>query len=85
MLLEEMIRRCIAAKEGDRAFILTIEQWSDGTTGDWFAAIGNKSKHVGIGEIIGYDDGVDFEAEGKTPMEAVEALYAKLTAVPAHS
>lgn len=74
--LSKLIAQCLNAKSGDKAFLLTSE---DGK--GWVAAIGNRSAHVGIGEIIGYgDDGVDFVVEADNPVDAVKALLQKITA-----
>lgn len=71
----DLIAQIIAAKNGDKGFILTNEN-GDG----WCAAIGNTSSYVPIGESIAYgDDGAEFIAYGDTPEAALAALLAKVT------
>lgn len=72
----DIIAQIIAAKNGDKAFVLTNEN-GDG----WCAAIGNTSAHVPIGESIAYgDNGAEFIAYGATPQGALDALLAKVLA-----
>lgn len=71
-----IIAQIIAAKNGDKGFILTNEN-GDGRC----AAIGNTSKYVPIGEAIAYgDDGAEFIAYDTTPQGALDALLAKVIA-----
>ncbi len=63
---ETFFKSLIEMKEGNREFVLS------GSNESWYAAIGNKSEHVSIGESITYgDDNVDYVAEGKSPLEAL--------------
>lgn len=72
-----LIEQIIAAKQGDKGFVLTNEN----SDGDWCAAIGNTSKWVPIGESIAYgDSGAEFIAYAPTPEGALEALLAKVQA-----
>lgn len=72
----EIIAEIIAAKKGDKSFILT----NDIVEG-WVAAIGNTSEFDPIGETIAYgDDGADFVAYADTPEGALVALMAKVIA-----
>lgn len=72
-MIEELIDRIFAAKAGDKEFVLSTG-WEC-----WFAAIGNKSNCVAIGEAITYgEDQADFYAEGATAKEALEALLNKM-------
>lgn len=71
-----IIAQIIAAKNGDKGFILTNEN-GDG----WCAAIGNTSSYVQIGESIAYgDNGAEFIAYDTTPQGALDALLAKVRA-----
>lgn len=71
----DIIAQIIAAKQGDKAFILT----NDNGEG-WCAAIGDTSKCVPIGESIAYgDSGADFIAYDSTPQGALDALLAMVT------
>lgn len=73
----KIIAEIIAAKIGDKGFVLTNENGGDG----WCAAIGNTSKYLPIGEGIAYgDDGAEFIAYGTTPQGALDALLAKVRA-----
>jgi hypothetical protein len=72
--MEDLINRIIAAKEGDKEFILSLDPM-----GRWFAAIGNKSEYVCIGEQLAYgDNGADFYAKGSSAAEALDALAAMM-------
>ncbi len=63
---ETFFKSMIEMKDGNREFVLS------GSDESWYAAIGNKSEHVSIGEAITYgDDNVDFVAEGKSALEAL--------------
>jgi hypothetical protein len=75
--MEALIAAILAHKTGDGEFIL-----SGDPTGRWFAAAGNKSKNVCMGEQIayGHEEGVDFYAEGASAREALERLYALVAA-----
>lgn len=71
-----LIEQIIAAKQGDKGFVLTNEHRHE-----WCAAIGNMSKYVPIGEAIAYGDGAaEFIAYGATPEGALEALLVKVQA-----
>lgn len=71
----KIIADIIAAKTGDKAFILTNEN-GDG----WCAAIGNTSQNVPIGESIAFGDGgAEFIAYDTTPQGALDALLAMVT------
>jgi hypothetical protein len=76
-MITDLVNRIIAAKAGDTEFILSNVRGRD----CWFAAIGNDSEHVCLGEGISYSGslGADFYAEGQTPEEALEALLAKVS------
>jgi hypothetical protein len=79
-MIDELIDRILAAKSGDKEFILSMD-----CQGQWFAAIGNKSEHVCIGEQLAYgEDGADFYAEGPSASGALDALLSKMavTATP---
>lgn len=72
--IDLLISLMSAKKSGNREFILTSH---DSNT--WIAAIGNKSQHVSIGEILSYGaENVEFYAEGPDPLRAVMALYKKV-------
>lgn len=72
----DIIAQIIAAKNGDKGFILTNEN-GDG----WCAAIGNTCANVPIGESIAYgDSGAEFIAYDTTPQGALDALLAKVLA-----
>lgn len=75
------IDKIIAAKTGDGEFILSRDN-----LGGWFAAIGNKSEFICIGEAISYGtDAADFYAEGDTALVALENLLSAVTTNPAPS
>lgn len=62
-------------KTGDFEFILS------GQGSSWFAAIGNKSEHVSLGEALMYGDGAaDFLVEGASACEVLLKLRDKLIA-----
>ncbi len=64
----------LALKDGNKEFVLTMD-------GEWFAAIGNKSEHVSLGEAITYGDtAAEFSAEGATAHEVLLNLRDKLIA-----
>lgn len=72
----DIIAQIIAAKSGDKGFVLTNEN-GDG----WCAAIGNTSQHCPLGEVIAYGDGgAEFIAYDATPEGALDALLAKVLA-----
>ena len=72
----DIIAQIIAAKQGDKGFVLTNEH-GDG----WCAAIGNPYRYDPIGESIAYgDSGAEFIAYDTTPQGALDALLAKVLA-----
>lgn len=72
----KIIADIIAAKTGDKGFILTNEN-GDG----WCAAIGNTDSNCPLGEVIAYgDSGAEFIAYDTTPQGALDALLVKVQA-----
>ena len=79
VLEENFFASLEALKDGDKQFILS------GSGNEWFAAIGNMSAHVSIGEAITYsDDAADFIVTGSSAIEVllnlryqVKAAYSK--------
>lgn len=75
MTIDILIAAIFTAKTGDSEFILSRDN-----VGGWFAAIGNKSEHICIGEAISYTtDDADFYAEGETARETLENLLTMIT------
>lgn len=75
MTLDQIINRTIEGKIGNQEFLLNF------SGSEWVAAIGNRSVHVSIGEIVTYgDDQVDFVARAGTATEAAQALCAMVDA-----
>ena len=73
-MVDDQIAAAMEAKSGDKEFILSCDN-----QGGWFAAIGNKSQYVCIGEAISYTtDDADFYAEGDTAGEAMKNLLAAM-------
>ena len=71
---DELLANIFAAKTGDSQFILSRDN-----LGGWFAAIGNKSQSICIGEAVSYGaDEADFYAEGATAEQALENLLRKM-------
>lgn len=74
VMIDELLPRILAAKAGDAEFIL-----ARCPSGEWFAAIGNQSDHVALGEAITYGEKyADFYAEGGTASDALGALAVKM-------
>lgn len=74
MTMEEMIADIVAKKTGNKSFLLVYEG------GEWTAAIGNRSSHVGIGEAISYGNNyVAYHAEAPIASEAVRLLWEMLS------
>lgn len=64
-------------KTGDTEFVLS------GKGSSWFAAIGNKSEHVSLGEAVTYDDSAaDFLVEGASAHDVLLKLRDKLIEAP---
>ena len=64
--LNSLIAQCIEKKRGDKEFALF---YSGRILRPWLAMIGNQNKHAMLGETGG-----DFEADGRTALEAVKSL-----------
>lgn len=74
--IEDLIAFIMGAKFGDKEFILSRDN-----LGGWFAAIGNKSKSVCIGEAISYTtDDADFYVEGDGAYDTMVKLHAAVMA-----
>lgn len=70
---ETFFQSMLELKEGNREFVLS------GSGDQWYAAIGNKSEHVSIGEAVTYgDDNVEFLVGGKSPLEVLINLRYQL-------
>lgn len=73
----DIIEKIIAAKPGNKEFVLGHRGSSD-----WYAAIGNKSSSMSIGECLSYgEDGVEFFANGQSSDDALCKLLAAIVSI----